>query len=557
MKRYQFIWILGLIALLLFPISCNHYDGGSDELTMVTVNMTVENQNQSSASHQFASDQGPQQALAASVNTVMILVVPESATSADIAIGMTHLAKALMTVADGKVTLTVPLDTPLRLVQLAFNGTYTLEQLISQTPWDDFRGISSSFTVTSSDTAKTISISLSYGPAGWAGTVQLGGTAKDDVHGIGIDGNNNIYMAGHTYADIEGVTLTSTEDLLVVKYNSAGIRQSLLFFYADTPSQNFGTDIAVDSAGNQYVTGHIDGGLFGGDDFGSSGMRHGLLKIGTDGTLAWAKNIGVGQPNENQRVAVDSNGFVSTVFAETGISRFASDGTASGSNANIVAAPAIADSSTGVAVDSSGNMYVVYWDSDISTRFIKKFDTAGAEQLSGLETNVWPTDIAVDSSGNVIAVGRVNNSNVPLAGENCTGTAGGEEAYIQKFSASDFTTPTWTRVLCTSGTDEITDVKTDSSGNIYVVGTTSDAFSGETNAGVDDLFVAKFNSSGTQQWLIQHGTSGYDQADAIELDSYGFIFIGGYTDGAFPGYTNAGSYDIFLLKITNDGTLLP
>ena len=52
-------------------------------------------------------------------------------------------------------------------------------------------------------------------------------------------------------------------------------------------------------------------------------------------------------------------------------------------------------------------------------------------------------------------------------------------------------------------------VATDSSGNVYVAGYTSGGLDG-TNAGSNDLFVVKYNSSGTKQWTKQLGSSSPD-----------------------------------------------
>ncbi len=50
-------------------------------------------------------------------------------------------------------------------------------------------------------------------------------------------------------------------------------------------------------------------------------------------------------------------------------------------------------------------------------------------------------------------------------------------------------------------------VATDSSGNVYVAGGTYGGLDGNTNAGNSDLFVVKYNSSGTKQWTKQMGSS--------------------------------------------------
>ena len=50
-------------------------------------------------------------------------------------------------------------------------------------------------------------------------------------------------------------------------------------------------------------------------------------------------------------------------------------------------------------------------------------------------------------------------------------------------------------------------VATDSSGNVYVTGGTKGGLDGNTSAGNTDLFVVKYNSSGTKQWTKQIGSS--------------------------------------------------
>ena len=64
-------------------------------------------------------------------------------------------------------------------------------------------------------------------------------------------------------------------------------------------------------------------------------------------------------------------------------------------------------------------------------------------------------------------------------------------------------------------------VSTDSSGNVYVTGGTKGGLDGNTSAGANDLFVVKYNSSGTKQWTKQLGTSSYDQAYGVAIDSSG------------------------------------
>ena len=112
---------------------------------------------------------------------------------------------------------------------------------------------------------------------------------------------------------------------------------------------------------------------------------------------------------------------------------------------------------------------------------------------------------------------------------------------------------TWagTKQLGTSGEDVANGVATDSSGNVYVTGYTQGGLDG-TNAGGSDLFVVKYNSSGTKQWTKQLGTSGIDSTNGVATDSSGNVYVAGVTSGGLDG-TNAGSYDLFVVKYNSDG----
>ena len=68
------------------------------------------------------------------------------------------------------------------------------------------------------------------------------------------------------------------------------------------------------------------------------------------------------------------------------------------------------------------------------------------------------------------------------------------------------TTSPWTKQLGTSSYDFGRGVTTDSSGNIYVTGKTGGGLDGNTSSGLTDIFLVKYNSSGTKQWTKQLGT---------------------------------------------------
>ena len=82
-----------------------------------------------------------------------------------------------------------------------------------------------------------------------------------------------------------------------------------------------------------------------------------------------------------------------------------------------------------------------------------------------------------------------------------------------------------------------------------------DAF-GNTKSVLYDLFLVKYNSSGTKQWTKQLGTSDWDQGNGVTVDNSSNIYVTGYTNDEFDGNTNVGvvgSADIFLVKYNASG----
>jgi len=81
-----------------------------------------------------------------------------------------------------------------------------------------------------------------------------------------------------------------------------------------------------------------------------------------------------------------------------------------------------------------------------------------------------------------------------------------------------------------------------------VAGITSGAFPGQTSAGGWDAFVREYDSAGVEVRTFQFGTSSTDLARAVAADSQG-IYVGGYTNGTFPGQSESGNSDAFIAKI--------
>ena len=132
-----------------------------------------------------------------------------------------------------------------------------------------------------------------------------------------------------------------------------------------------------------------------------------------------------------------------------------------------------------------------------------------------------------------------------LSGSN----AGGWDAWIAKYDSEG--NQQWVKQLGTAGDDMAWGIAADSSDNICVTGYTKGDLGG-SNAGGNDTWIAKYDSDGNQLWLEQLGTAGEDNSYGVATDGSGNIYIAGGTTGDLEG-SNAGDYDAWVAKYNSEG----
>ncbi len=216
-----------------------------------------------------------------------------------------------------------------------------------------------------------------------------------------------------------------------------------------------------------------------------------------------------------------------------------------------------------LATDASGNIYAVgsvngalpsQTAPGFVDGFIRKYDSAG--------NTLWTKQIGTASSDSVFGASVDSNGNLLIVGETAgalTGTKTAKEfdAFLQKYDPAG--TLLFTRqfgAAGSGGTDQGVDVTVDGTGNIYVVGGTTGAFAGETARGGTDVFLRKLDSSGTELWTKQFGTTGDDFVGDVTTDASGNVYFTGQTNAAFAGQTYAGGRDAFLVKVDGNGNAI-
>jgi uncharacterized delta-60 repeat protein len=361
---------------------------------------------------------------------------------------------------------------------------------------------------------KTISFTLPF-------TQQLGTSSEDRAQGVATDSSGNVYVTGTTEGGLDGNTNAGLEDIFVIKYNSSGTRQWTKQLGSSGWEEAYG--VATDSSGNVYVTGYTytSEGLDGNTSAG--GFDIFVVKYNSSGTKQWTKQLGSSNDDRAYGVATDSSGNVYV----TGRTNGGLDG-----NTNVA----------------------------LTDIFVVKYLDNGTKQWTkqlGSTYNNYAYGVATDSSGNVYVTGTTSEG---LDGNTNAGSCGFPghsnpncwDLFVVKYNSSG--TKQWTKQLGSSSYDVARGVATDSSGNVYVTGTTEGGLDGNTNAGLEDIFVVKYNSGGTRQWTKQLGTSNDDRAHGVATDSSGNVYVTGNTEGGLDGNTNAGDDDLFVIKYNSSGT---
>ncbi len=189
---------------------------------------------------------------------------------------------------------------------------------------------------------------------------------------------------------------------------------------------------------------------------------------------------------------------------------------------------------------------------------------------AGGSANDFGNGVAVDASGNVFIVGNTSSSDFPTtAGALQSSPAGGlSDVFIAKLNA-DGSALAYSTYLGGAGADDGNGIAVDSSGNAYVVGSTSSAnfpTVGPIDAvlgGTQDGFVAKLNATGSALVYSTYlGGAGNDFGNAIAVDSSASAYVTGFTNSAdfpFQGVLDSvlgGSQDAYVAKLNAAGSAL-
>lgn len=239
-----------------------------------------------------------------------------------------------------------------------------------------------------------------------------------------------------------------------------------------------------------------------------------------------------------------------------------------------------------IGLDKIGNLYVLGYteSSGLSTSGAYQTSLSGnmdalIAKFSKTGNRIWSTyfggsdierayGISTNDSGTLFITGFTQStSGIATSGAWQTTQAGNYDAYIAGFNNKGGII--WSTYYGSSDRDVGNGLSQDDSGNVYITGMTLSASgmasSGSyqsSNAGNEDVFIAKFNKNGKRIWGTYYGGTLTEYGYGISFSPSGYLLIGGHTTsssgiattGAYQT-TKGGGMDAFVAKFSNNGSM--
>ena len=410
----------------------------------------------------------------------------------------------------------------------------------------------------------------------------LGGSFADSASGIAVDSSGNAYVTGYTQSwDFPKVNPLQVPCgdcgsvyafVAKLKADGSGLAYSTYLGSESSAaggSDAFGSAIAVDSSGDAYVTGYTNSTRFPTvnplQSSNAGGTDAFVAKLNTDGSaLVYSTYLGGTNNDSGNGIAVDSSGNAYV----TGTTQSAHFPTYSTS-----LQPTYGGGTCGTAPNTypCADAFVAWLSADCS--LVDSTYLGGSNNDSG-------NGIAVDSSGNVYVIGTTASTDFPTASPLQATNHGGSDAFVAKLNSNASTTSVLTLVYSTylggSGADLGYGIGVDSSGNAYVTGSTSSTdfptlkpfqlnLGGGTtpNASATNAFVTVLNNAGNGfVYSTYLGGSGADVGYGIGVDSFDNAYVTGNTSSTdFPTAkplqaTNHDGSDAFVANLNAAGSAL-
>ncbi|MCE3278621.1 MAG: hypothetical protein K0S44_812 [Bacteroidetes bacterium] len=404
----------------------------------------------------------------------------------------------------------------------------------------------------------------------WANKIS-GQASFDDGYAIAADSNGYVYVTGRFtsttdfdpgpgIANLVGST-GAYSSLFLAKYDSLGN-----YIWAKKIGTNgAGIDLKLDISGNILLYGRFEGTVDfdlgpGVANLSVSDLTDGgfIAKYDPNGNYIWAKNI----------YSTYSTGGIPT--------RFSTD-----EDGSIYITGTFRDTKDFDPGPGTAFLTASTANNLASETFFAKYDSAGnylwAKTIEGRSSAL---SITFDHSHNVFITGSFYNTVDfdPNAGiSNLSSVPGSQSYYWDIFFAKYDPNGNylWAHSLGSSNMDSGNDIKTDSSGNVYITGSftetidfdpnpTASSFLASTITTEANTYFAKYNSNGEYIWAKALTSNSSSNGTSILLDPSGYIYLSGtYYYGPVDFDPGAGTqtlsglrYQMYFAKYDSSGNYI-
>lgn len=315
---------------------------------------------------------------------------------------------------------------------------------------------------------------------------------------------------------------------------------------------DLGQGIAVDAAGNAYVTG-----LTFSSDFPT-----------TPGAYDTTWNTHSNDVFVTKLNAAGTNVVYSTFLGGSG------DETGEAIRVDATGNAFVTGSTPSSDFPTTPGAYDTIWNSSHDA-FVTKLDASGANLLYstylGGSDHDFPLGIAIDVAGNAFVGGYTDSANFPTSAGAFDTSWNGREAFVTKLDAAGANLA-YSTYLGGTNEDMGTGIAIDGAGSAYVTGftfssdfpTTAGAYD-TTREAFHDAFVTKLDAAGASlSYSTYLGGNNTDASQDIAVDASGSAYVTGYTDstnfpttlGAYDTSWNGGDLDVFVTKLNVAGSSL-
>ncbi|MFA9212221.1 MAG: SBBP repeat-containing protein [Candidatus Methylacidiphilales bacterium] len=319
--------------------------------------------------------------------------------------------------------------------------------------------------------------------------------------------------------------------------------------YYGGSGEEYGNEIETDTSGNCFIIGYTTSI----NAIATSGAHQSIIggsgdvfiaKLNAIGTRLWGTYYGGSSADDGRGITIDAGG-------------------------NIII---VGFTYSSLSIASLGSHQTAYGGS--SDAFLAKFNTNGIRQWAtyyGGSSTEQCQGVTTDFIGNILITGASFSTNsIATSGahqqvNNGGPSSSGFDAFIAKFNSNGVRQ--WGTYYGGYDKDYGTDIKTDNSGNVILIGWTfSNTFIASSGAhqtvygDSGDAYIVKFNSLGVRQWATYFGGSNNDYGNGIATDASGNILITGCTNST-NAIATTGSHqllkgvnqDAFIAKFNTSG----